>query len=532
MSAVSPAPAAPLHNPAKFVPVLYLMQSMPIFLVQEVSATIFKSLGIANSDVATWSALLALPWSFKLLWGPVIDINGTKRKWITWLQVAIVLGLILSGLALNAPQFFGVTLAVLATVAILSATVDIATDGFYLLASTRQQQQAFVGWQSLFFRLGRLIATFGVPFVAGALIDRGTPEQQAWMFGIFALAVLYGVGALANRKLLPFPEKDLAHQPAVGENKANLGRLVIILGAAGFGWVALGSVFAFLGYGLHLLFPEALKFWTFPETPEKFILLFVTLYEGPAVVVHGLRLGVGGLLAVLLGWLAGKFVGKTEMGSAFSTFFRGEKLFGILAFMLFYRFSEAMLGRITPIFLQDVKENPADPTGGLGYTVTQVAFVNGAAGPIGLVLGGVVGGLVVSRLGIRKSFLLLVAAMQIPNLLYVWAASAKPVPEVMAGVLAFDQFGYGFGFAGYLIALQYIAQRNPRYVTAHYAIGTGLGALFIAASGTLGGALMNVMDFQQIFIFVLFLSIPSLLTIFFVPVDPDQKVEVRDVDVD
>lgn len=526
---VSPEPRP--VNPARIVPVLYFMQAMPIFMVQEVSGTMFKSLGVDNAAVASWTALLALPWSFKLLWGPIVDLNGTKRAWILGLQALIVAGMLGASLAVNTPQFFGITLAVFAVVGVLSATVDIATDGYYLLACNRTQQQMFVGWQSLFFRLGRLFVTGAIVVLAGVMIDGGMAKPLAWGLALGALAVIYLAGAVFNRFVLPYPPRDENFVPEAGENGRNFGRLAVIVVAAGFGWMALGSLFAFIGWGLHFAFPQLLGFWTMPENDELFI-LFMKWGEGPGELIHLIRLGVGGLVAGVLGWWAAKLAGPTEMGAAFRTFFFRDRLLGVLSFMLFYRFSEAMLGRIVPLFLQDKREGVDDPTMGLGFTETQVGLVNGTFGVVGIVIGGIVGGFVVSRLGLRRSFLLLVLAMQVPNLLYVWAAGVRPGPEVMATIMFFDQFGYGFGFAGYLIALQHIAQVHPRYVTAHYAIGTGLGALFIAAAGTLSGALMRVMDFGTIFVVVLLFAIPSMLTIFFVPVDESKKVEVRDVDVD
>jgi PAT family beta-lactamase induction signal transducer AmpG len=523
-------PPSPV-SPVAFVPALYFMQAMPIFMVQEVSGTIFKSLGVDNAAVASWTALLALPWSFKLLWGPLVDVNGTKRGWVTALQAMMVLGFILAGLALNTPQFFGITLAVFAVMGVLSATVDIATDGFYLLTCSREQQQKFVGWQSLFFRLGRLFATGAVVVLAGRLIENGMAESMAWAIALAAMAGVYGIGAIYNRFVLPHPERDVRHTPQPGENRTNLLNLGVILIAAGFAWMAIGSLFAYVGWGLHFAFPTFFTKWTMPAEDEVFIAFF-KVATGPGELMHALRLAVGAGVALALWPLIRRQVGPTEMGAAFRTFFVRDRLLGVLSFMLFYRFSEAMLGRIVPLFLQDKREGPDDPTGGLGFTVEQVGLVNGTFGVIGIVLGGIVGGLVVSKLGLRKAFLLLVAAMQVPNLMYLWAAGASPTPTVMSFITFFDQFGYGFGFAGYLIALQTIAQVHPRYVTAHFAIGTGLGALFIAAAGTLSGALMNVMDFRSIFIIVLLFSIPSLLTIFFVPLDDSKGIEVRDVDVD
>jgi PAT family beta-lactamase induction signal transducer AmpG len=184
---------------------------------------------------------------------------------------------------------------------------------------------------------------------------------------------------------------------------------------------------------------------------------------------------------------------------------------------LFYRFGEAVIGKLVPVFLQDKYTGPGDITRGLGFDVETFGYVNGVYGVVGILLGGIIGGMFISRVGIRKSFWPLAAAMNIPNIMYIWAASALPGAGPMSIVMFVDQFGYGFGFAGYLVALMYIAQQNPNFRTAHYAIGTGLGATFIMLAGILSAALVDNLDYGPIFWIVLAFTFPCLLTILLLP---------------
>src|SRR5262245_62086765 len=78
-------PVKPWH----FVPTLYFMQAMPVTIVQEVSSIIYKSLGVPNVEITKWTSLIALPWTIKLLWGPVVDLSSTKRQWILTMQALI-----------------------------------------------------------------------------------------------------------------------------------------------------------------------------------------------------------------------------------------------------------------------------------------------------------------------------------------------------------------------------------------------------------------------------------------------------------
>jgi PAT family beta-lactamase induction signal transducer AmpG len=501
---------------------------MPVFLVQDVSKTIFQAFGIENQVIATWTALIALPWSFKLLWGPIVELNGTKRRWITGAQLGIAVLIVLAALALQLPNFFGITLSVLAVTAVFSATCDIATDGYYLLTTQRSEQGKWVGWQSAMFRLGRLFATGGIVYFAGVLMNNGLSKELSWMIALFGLAAVYGAGALYNHFMLPRPAEDAPRAVPQEENRLNLARAALVIAAFGFIYMGLAFFFGIVGHVISGI-PLFAK-WKLPETADM-ILFWITLWSGPSLVVHLLQTLVGWTVGGVLGWFALGTLRGTEMGRAFGTFFGQKDLWRILLFVMFYRFGEAMLGSIVPLFLMDTRKDGADPTQGLGLAVDQVGLVNGTWGVLGIVLGGIIGGWFISRIGIKNSFWILAAAMNVPNLLYLWAAGAFPGWQVMSVITFVDQFGYGFGFAGYLICLQAIAQRNPSFTTAHYAIGTGLGALLIVAAGTLSGALMASVDFPVIFVVVLFMAIPCLLTIRLIPSVETQGIAVANTDM-
>lgn len=516
-------------HPLQYVIPLYFMQALPVFLVQDVSKTIFKGMGVDNPQIAAWTALIALPWSFKLLWGPIVELNGTKRLWINATQLGIGALILLAALALQTEQFFGVTVAVLAVIAVFSATCDIATDGYYLLTTNRTQQKVFVGWQSTMFRLGRLFATGGVVWAAGYLIEQGIASRQgAWLIALGALAVIYMAGAVINLLFLPRPELDVVRQVDASEKKGNFLRVVLVIASFGFFYFGLAFFFGLVGHLLSAV--PLLSKWEL-KGDAQMILFFVKVWEGPSLVVHGLNAVIGAVMGTVIGRLALSAMRGSQVGAAFGAFFGQRDLWRILLFVLFYRFGEAMLSSIVPLFLQDKRDGPADPTQGLGFVESQVGIVNGTFGVVGIVLGGIVGGWAISKIGLRRSFWILAAAMNVPNLLYVWAAFAAPDVQAMSAVMFFDQFGYGFGFAGYLICLQAIAQRNPLFTTAHYAICTGLGALLIASAGTLSGALMASLDFQAIFVVVLFFTIPCLLTLKLIPAVETDGIQVANTDV-
>jgi len=198
---------------------------------------------------------------------------------------------------------------------------------------------------------------------------------------------------------------------------------------------------------------------------------------------------------------------------AIVSFFRQPGFFAVLAFILFYRFGEAMVSMIVPLFYRDGLK-----VGGMGLSLAQVGTINGVAGIVGIILGGIAGGAFIGRFGLRRSFWLLMFSMYAPNLLYLWAATAHPPAWTLYGVAFVDQFGYGFGFAGYSVYLMGVAQRGA-YRTSHYAIATGLGRLTIILAGMLSGYLQSRLGYVGFFVAVCLCTFPGLLTLFFIPQD-------------
>ena len=208
------------------------------------------------------------------------------------------------------------------------------------------------------------------------------------------------------------------------------------------------------------------------------------------------------------------------MGEAFGSFFRQSGVVTILLFMLFYRFGEAMVAKMSPLFLKDLPS-----AGGIGLDNEKLGFIKGAVGVAGIVIGGLLGGWTIGRIGLKKALWPLALVMHAPIALYLWASLARPAPIgsglVTLGIVDFvDQFGYGFGFAGYYVILFRIAQRGS-FVTSHYAIGTGLGATFIALAGIASGILQKQFGYPGFFVSALVLTIPGMMSMFFVPIGDD-----------
>lgn len=197
------------------------------------------------------------------------------------------------------------------------------------------------------------------------------------------------------------------------------------------------------------------------------------------------------------------------------SYFKKPGIITALAFILLYRFAEAQLVKLAGPFLLDARE-----VGGLALSTGAVGFVYGTVGVIALTIGGIVGGIAAARNGLKFWLPLMVCAINLPNLVYVYLSFAQPESFTVINIcVAIEQFGYGFGFAAYLLYMIYFA--DGKHKTAHYAICTGFMALGMMIPGMFSGWLQEILGYKNFFVWVIIATIPSFLVTFMVKVDPE-----------
>ena len=206
-------------RPWAWIPTLYFAQGVPYVVVMTLSTVVYKNLGVSNTDIALYTSWLYLPWVIKPLWSPLVDMFGTKRRWIVTLQFVVGVALALVALTLPGPEFFRLSLAVFWLMAFSSATHDIAADGFYLLAMPAGQQSAFVGVRSTFYRLATLSAQGGLVYLAGRWQESTGSVTQSWALVFGLLAAVFIAAGVYHAFALPRPPVD---RPTAGDG--GLGR--------------------------------------------------------------------------------------------------------------------------------------------------------------------------------------------------------------------------------------------------------------------------------------------------------------------
>ncbi|MBD5224582.1 MAG: AmpG family muropeptide MFS transporter [Bacteroidales bacterium] len=204
-----------------------------------------------------------------------------------------------------------------------------------------------------------------------------------------------------------------------------------------------------------------------------------------------------------------------EFADTFVEFFRKPQVGTAILFMLLYRLPEAQLVKMITPFMLDPVEN-----GGLGLTADEVGWVYGTIGVIGLMLGGIVGGLVAARNGLRHWLHPMAWSMSLTCLTFVYLAFVQPAAiwQVYACVFI-EQFGYGFGFTAYMLYLIYFSA--GRFKTAHYSICTGFMALGMMLPGMAAGWIADTFSYTSFFIWTMVCCIATISVCYLIKVDPE-----------
>lgn len=204
----------------------------------------------------------------------------------------------------------------------------------------------------------------------------------------------------------------------------------------------------------------------------------------------------------------------SDFWETFRTFFQKDKIVLSLAFLLIYRLGEAMLVKLASPFLLDPIE-----VGGLGLSTEQVGLAYGTVGVIALVLGGILGGFAISTKGLKFWLMPMALFITLPNLAYVYMAFFQPANYItVISCVAIEQFGYGFGFAAFLMYMIYMAEGE--FKTAHYAFATGFMALGMMLPGMAAGWLQDQVGYKMFFVIVVLLAIPTVWIAASIKLDP------------
>lgn len=179
-----------------WVSFIYFAEGLPFtFLRSSVVPAFLKEMG-ASLQVIGLTSLLGIPYTFKFLWSPFIDIFWKRRHWTLTLQFSLLLMLIFLAFIIAIPHGMKFWWIGFFIAAFLSASQDIAIDGFYLEALDEKHQAAYAGLRIAAYRVSMIIGT-AIPLMIAGKIN--------WFAGFLSCAVLLGIVFIYNFFFLPKP---------------------------------------------------------------------------------------------------------------------------------------------------------------------------------------------------------------------------------------------------------------------------------------------------------------------------------------
>ena len=185
----------------------------------------------------------------------------------------------------------------------------------------------------------------------------------------------------------------------------------------------------------------------------------------------------------------------------------------MVLFIVLFRFAEGQVQTIGPLFMKEARE-----LGGLGLSTDQIGGIYGIYGTAAFLVGSILGGYFTAWLGLRRAMPVLIVCMAVPNATFYYLAAAMPADLLHIGAaVAFENFGYGFGFVGMILFIMQVVAPG-RFSTAHYALGTGVMQLGFILSKTVSGFIQVRLGYEHFFLWTIACGVPVLLLLFFVEI--------------
>ena len=202
---VAAGDAPPYRNPFLWVPSSYLAMGLIYVTAGSVANIMFKNMGMENERAALWSSIVGFPYTFKFVWAPLLELYKTKKFFVVLMQFALAVAIAGIALSLRLPgtSWFGPVLILVAVTAVLGATQDVASDGVYVTTLTPKDQAKYLGFQSMCWNAGFLLAQGPFVTVSGLLHDRTGSWAIAWMAIMLAIAGLIFVAGIYHGRVLP-----------------------------------------------------------------------------------------------------------------------------------------------------------------------------------------------------------------------------------------------------------------------------------------------------------------------------------------
>lgn len=482
----SPAPSAddaarsgPKTSPHVWVTSTYFAEGFPYSVVNSLAEIMFKEFG-ASLQVIGLTSIFHLPWNVKFAWGPLLDAYATKRRWLVWTEILLSVALVALAATADSGAVLILAAGVFMVTAFLSATHDIAIDGYYLEALDAKGQSKFVGYRAMAYRVAALLISGPLLVVIG---------YWGWTWGLLACAAVMAGLTMLHATTLPHVETPKRSFAELG--RALLRRRVLI-----------GAVL------LALVVVVEREFGWLASTYERL----------DAATGIG-RLGAGGIVGVLL--VVGLLVllalrrrlfarvssSSSPFATAYAKFLEQPNVGRVLAFVILFRTGESFLLKMRWPFLRDE----------IGMTLESYGVINGTVGVAASFTATLLGGWLIGRHGLRRWLWPFLLAQNVLNLSYYGLAEigSDAASWLVATIIVGEHFGAGLGTAVFMVYIMRCC--HPEHKAAHMAIVTAVMSVGFSVAGISSGFLAEAIGFSWYFVLTFVASVPAMLLALGVP---------------
>ncbi len=483
-----------ISNPYIWAFSTYFAEGFPYSIIRTVSGLFFRDMKVSLEAIGL-TPLFGLPWIFKFLWAPQVDEYETKRKWMLLSQSLFVVILFLT--ALFAPLKGGITyIAIFFFIgAFISATNDIAIDGYYMEALDEADQSKFVGYRVMAYRIAWMTGP-------GLIATVGT--TAGWNYAFFLADMIYFL-------LLIYHIITLSEVQDRG--KSFIEMIVRTVRIKTF--IFLFSIAA-LTISLRIFFGSEF----FKDLQKYYPLLKKIRFSHIVAITLLIALIILGLFRNKLRKLIMNS-GSSKYGRAFLSFMERDKISIILSFLILFRAGEWALSVMVAPMIVDIGIK------------SHYGWISGGIGLPSSIVGAMLGGWLISKFSLKKMIWPFVLLQNITNIIYMFLAihlnkfiilntgAAHPQSVgafnlfLVASVHSFDQFAGGLGTAVLMTYLMRICDKE--FKATHYAIGSGLMNLSGLFAGILSGFIAGWIGYAWLFGISFLFSIPAMLFIPFLP---------------
>lgn len=312
-------------------------------------------------------------------------------------------------------------------------------------------------------------------FVIAAVANLALQDPSADIYGTALAAILVGIAGSTFDIVIDGYRIELLkpRQLGVGSGmsqygwrigSAGAGALALVI-AARYGWEA-----AYLACA-SLALPAMLTGLIVGE-PER--------HRAPAE-----RRGVSQVLASIIG--------------PFAEFFSRHGALLALAFVLLHKIGDTLANLTFRLLFDD-----------LGYTNDEIAFYDVGIGFWAYLIGIFIGGVLYTRMGMKRSVMLSLWLMAVSNLSFAGLAAMGHDNWVMAAAIGFENIASGFG--GVAVVAYFSALCDLRFTAAHYAlISAAASVAGRLLTGTTAGSLIEAMGYINFYILTTIIAFPGII---------------------